>query len=186
MLDCNGLMRACQGYYNKSCCGCSSAAERFLAKEEAEGATPFTRSPSEFRSGVMAEWLRRGLQIPVRGFDSPSRLRNMAKHKKKFLLPSDRAELLKAIERGDIIERTEVRDQPTQPLPQKTHESTSLSGEPAPHQQTADTETTGRELRRILATAIVLIVLLGCLTIIQIKTPYINQLAEKIGTVLSI
>ncbi len=109
----------------------------------------------------------------------------MAKHR-KFLLPSDRAELLKAIERGDIIERATIPNQPTQPLPQKTHQPTAPASEPATQEQPSGTETTARELRRIFATAVVLIVLLGCLTVIQTKTPYINQLAEKIGSVLSI
>lgn len=107
----------------------------------------------------------------------------MSKHKKKFLLPSDRAELLKAIERGDIIERPEVRDKPAQPVAEKVPEPAAKA---IPEHETQDTETTARELRRIFATAVVLIVLLGCLTVIQTKTPYINQLAEKIGTVLSI
>ncbi|MFY9484638.1 MAG: hypothetical protein WAP74_03390 [Patescibacteria group bacterium] len=101
----------------------------------------------------------------------------MSKHKKKFLLPSDRAELLKAIERGDIIERV------AQPVSEKAPEPVAKT---LPQHETQDTETTARELRRIFATAVVLIVLLGCLTVIQTKTPYINQLAEKIGSVLSI
>lgn len=134
----------------------------------------------------MAEKLRSGLQNRLPRCNSGSRLRVMANRKKKFLLPSQRAELLKAIEQGDIIERPEVRDQPVQPPAGKTLEPAVPDGEPTTHHETPGTETTARELRRIFATAIVLIVLLGCLTVIQAKTPYINQLAEKIGSVLSI
>lgn len=134
----------------------------------------------------MAEKLRSGLQNRLPRCNSGSRLNVMAKHKKKFLLPSQRAELLKAIEQGDIIERAEVRDKRVQPPAEKTLEPAVPVGEPTTRLETQGTETTARELRRIFATAVVLIVLLGCLTVIQIKTPYINDLATKLGTLLSI
>ena len=110
----------------------------------------------------------------------------MSKHKKKFLLPSDRAELLKAIERGDIIERASIPTQPTQPLPQKTHQPTPPASEHTIELQTSGTETTGRELIKIFSTAVVLVTLVICLAVVQAKTPYINELSAKLGNLLSI
>ncbi len=71
--------------YQKSMRESSSVVERLLAKEKVGGSTPLSRSTpcivgglSIVNHGVLAEWLGRGLQNPVRRFNSATRLHNKA------------------------------------------------------------------------------------------------------------
>lgn len=105
-----------------------------------------------------------------------------------FLSKADRERILQQILRGELAEskappatKTTIAHEVGEPQnPQTTHMSGHVS------EASVGGATTIKELRRILITAAVLVLLLISLAFIQSKTFYINDLSAKLGSALSI
>ena len=105
----------------------------------------------------------------------------MAQHR-TFLTPAEREQLLKKILSGEIIEKQPVVAISREPKleaqqTKKTHEEALAAPE---------TTNTKKELKRIFLTTGFLVILLIVLSIVNAKTPLINQISNKIGSFLAI
>lgn len=113
-----------------------------------------------------------------------------------FLSKADRERILQQILKGELPEpKAAVPPQATiahgvsEPRnPQTTHVTSHVTGHMTSHMSEAPIggETMVRELRRILVTASILVLLLVGLSLIQTKTTYINDLSAKLGSTLSL
>lgn len=119
----------------------------------------------------------------------------MAQHR-TFLSKADRERILQRILRGELAEskappapKTTIGHEVGEAInPQTTRVSSHVTGHTSSHMSGAaiGSETTIRELKRILVTATVLVLMLIGLALIQSKTPYINDLSIKLGSALSL
>ncbi|MBI3495144.1 hypothetical protein HY065_00780 [Candidatus Berkelbacteria bacterium] len=104
----------------------------------------------------------------------------MSKKKNKFLLKSERAQLLADIEQGKFA-KPEGR-MVSAPAFKTIEDSQAV----AIIERASTTETTAQELKNIGMTVAGILVILGALTVAQQKSPMINQFSQKIGEYLNL